>query len=161
MDVLKKNGIVRQNIPMTDKARVFVQSLESNSALPRTGLHNVVTENLMNAAVGAMTLATGVVMYLAHRAEARARSERPDEITVQTLDERLSKLRFLHILSSVGTGATTILSAIYTIARYRPTRTEATLAALLRYLKMRGVIEPDFAAVVSRLRPYRIESLKI
>ena len=33
-------------------------------------------------------------------------------------------------MTMVGTGATAILSAGYTIARYRPTRSEATLAAL-------------------------------
>ena len=60
--------------------------------------------------------------------------EGPGEITTQTLDERLSKLRRLQILSSVGTGATAILSAIdlHDRAFTDPTRTEATLAVLLR-----------------------------
>jgi hypothetical protein len=47
------------------------------------------------------------------------------------------------------------------IFRYNPSNAEASQAALLKYLRLKGVVEDDFVKVLRNLRPYRIKTLKI
>ena len=109
-------------------------------------------------------VSVGIALFLMSmaRSDRREWEENPAEyLTMENIDKRLRKVRDAQMKSGLFAGAIAVFTAVKTIVRYRPSNAEASQAVLLKYLRMKGVVEDDFMAVVKNVRPYRIKTLNI
>ena len=140
----------------------YVKRLSENPFFATSRVHAVVSEARMQLLSGGVAIAFAVFLMGSVRSDRRKREQMPDEyLTMEALDKRIQKVRDVQIKSDLIAGAITVFTAVMTIVAYRPTNTEASQAALLTYLKEKGVVEDDFMAVVKNVRPYRINTLNI
>lgn len=109
-------------------------------------------------------VSVGVALFLMSmaRSDRRQWKENPDAyLTMEKIDERIRKVRDVQMKSDLFAGAIAVFTAVMTIVAYRPSNAEASQAALLKYLRVKGVVEDDFMSVVKNVRPYRIKTLNI
>ena len=140
----------------------FVSELSSNPVFAKSKTHAVVSEARMSLLSGGVTLAFALFLLNMARNDKQRRAEEPEEyMTMEALDKRINKVRDIQIKTDMFSGLALIVGAAMTILRYRPSNVEVSQAALLKYLKLKGVVEDDFVQVLKNVRPYRIKTLKI
>lgn len=140
----------------------FVSDLSSNPVFAKPKTHAVVSEARMSILMGAVTVAFACILLAMAHGDKRRREENPEEyMTMEALDKRVNKVRDIQIKMDMFSGLGVIFGAAMTIFRYKPSNVEASQAALLKYLKLKGVVEDDFVQVLKNVRPYRIRTLKI
>ena len=140
----------------------FLSKLSQNPVFAKLRTHAVVSEARMSLLSGGMTLAFALTLLHMASKEKRQRKEDPGEyMTMEALDKRINKVRDIQIKTDLFSGAAVVISAVMTILKYRPSNVEASQAALLKYLRHKGVVEDDFVQVLKNARPYRIKTLNI
>ena len=140
----------------------FLDRLSENPFFAKPRVHAVVSEARMKLLSGGIAVGFALVLMFVIRSERRMSEKTPDEfLTLEKLDKRIRRVRDVKIKTDLVAGAIAIFTAVRTIVAYRPTSVEASQAALLRYLRLKGVLEDDFMEVVKNVRPYRIKTLGI
>jgi len=140
----------------------FVSDLSANPVFARLKTHAVVSAARMSLLMGAASITFAYFLLTMAREDKRKRKEDPEEyMTMEALDKRINKVRDIQIKTDMFSGLAVVFGAAMTILRYRPSNVEASQAALLKYLRLKGVVEEDFVQVLKNVRPYRIRTLKI
>ena len=140
----------------------FVSELSSNPVFAKPKTHAVVSEARMSLLMGGATVAFACILLAMAHGDKRKREEEPEEyMTMEALDKRINQVRDIQIKTDMFSGLAVIFGAAMTIFLYKPSNVEASQAALLKYLKLKGVVEDDFVQVLKNVRPYRIKTLKI
>lgn len=140
----------------------FVSNLSTNPAFARPKTHTVVSKARMSIISGGVTLAFALTLLAKAHRDKRKRNEEPEEyMTMEAMDKRINKIRDIQIKTDMFSGLSIVIGAAMTILRYKPSNVESSQAALLKYLRIKGVVEDDFIQVLKNVRPYRIKTLKI
>lgn len=140
----------------------FIDDLSQNIFFSRPKTHIVVSGARTKLLSGSLVVGFALFLISMARSERREREEAPDTyLTMEEIDKRIRRVRDVQIKSDLIAGAVTLFTAIMTIVAYRPTNAEASQAALLKYLRLKGVVEDDFMNVIRNMSPYRIKTLKI
>lgn len=134
-------------------AKEFVERLSSNEQLKKS-VHNVVKEGRLNMLVGSVSIAVGIFMFLKDYFTS-------PENTMDDLYSRVSKLRRTQIFSDMFSGVMLVYTGYSLVRQYVPSNNEISVAILVKYLNMKGVLEEDVMKVLGSLKPYRIKNLKI
>lgn len=122
----------------------FISTLER---LPRV---NQITRRAYTSILTALaTMLFTVVSY--QRSETRE-AERSH-------DEQLKHIRRTEFLRSLAKSAIAAASATYIMLTYTPTATETTLAALVRYLKLKNVLDDSFLERIKPFKPHNVHKL--
>ena len=142
--------------------KTYVNNLSQNAFFSKPKVHSVVSEARIKLLSGGIAVGFALLLMSSVRSDKRKREETPElYLTMEELDKRIQKVRDVQIKADLVAGVMTLFTAIMTIVAYRPTNAEATQAALLKYLKEKGIVEDDFMVVMKNVRPYRIKTLKI
>lgn len=131
----------------------FVQSLAQRTDLSHA-VHVVAQKARIDMALGGVTFLLAL-FYLVHE-RTRAPPTNLDEVRA-----RLWELRKRQLFSDMGGAAVVALLAYRVYRSYRPTNSELSTAILIRYLRLKGIVEDDLYEVLKGLKPYRIETLKL
>lgn len=116
----------------------------------------------MSLLMGVASVAFAYILLAMAHEDKRKREEQPEEyMTMEALDKRINKVRDIQIKTDMFSGLAAVFGAVMTILRYKPSNVEASQAALIKYLRLKGVVEDDFVQVLKNVRPYRIRTLKI
>lgn len=142
--------------------KTFVSNLSANSVFAKPTTHSVVSEARMSLLMGVASVAFAYILLAMAHEDKRKREEQPEEyMTMEALDKRINKVRDIQIKTDMFSGLAAVFGAVMTILRYKPSNVEASQAALIKYLRLKGVVEDDFVQVLKNVRPYRIRTLKI
>ena len=140
----------------------YVEGLARSPGFAKPKVHAVVSEALLQLLSGGVAVGFAAYLMLTARAERRERDANPDVyLTPDNLDRRIRKVRDVQIRSDLIAGAITLFAAVMTLMAYRPTNAEVTQAALLKYLRLKGVVGDDFVDVLKNVRPYRIKTVDV
>lgn len=140
----------------------YIQDLSQNPFFARQKTHHVVANARVSILSGVVSVGVALFLMSMARSDRRQWKENPAEyLTTENLDKRIRKVRDVQMKSDLFAGAIAVFTAVMTIVAYRPSNAEASQAALLKYLRLKGVVEDDFMTVVKNVRPYRIKTLNI
>ena len=132
----------------------FVSSLSQNDFFAHPSTPAVVSEARLHLLSGFVTFAFAYSLYRSGRKHGR-------DATLQDLEARIDRVRRIQIRTDLITGALTFGAALWSLVAHRPSHAEATQAALIKYLRLKGVLEEDFVQAIAGVRPHRIETLKM
>lgn len=114
----------------------------------------VVMESRTKMVLGGLTVTTTLFFLVRDRLK-------PPVTGLEEVHLRVWEVRKKQLVSELFTACVAILLAYRVYKSYVPTNVEISNAILIKYLRMKNVLEDDVYSVLKILKPYRVESLKL
>ena len=121
-----------------------------NSKLERLPKVNQITRRAYTSVL--MALATMLFTVVSYKRNEMLEAEKSH-------DEQLKDIRRTEFKRSLAKSAIAAATATYMMLTYTPTATETTLAALLKYLKLKNVIDDSFVERIKAFKPHNVHKL--
>ena len=136
-----------------EQATAFVTTLQGREDLTKQ-FTNVVAQARIDIAVGCLTILAAVYYFVRELYK-----KKPN--TLEATAKRIWNIRRSQLSADFMGGALVLYGGISMIRAYKPSNNEISMAILLKYLNQRGLVEDGLMQVLSNLKPYRIETLKL
>ena len=114
----------------------------------------IASQAKMEMAVGGLTLLVCLVYYVRERSQ-------PPVTALEEVRDRIWDVRRKQLFADMSTACIALLFAYQMYARYTPTNSEVSTAILIKYLRLKNVLDPQVYDVLKGLKPYRMETLKL
>ena len=131
----------------------FVKALQSRKDFTeRKSL--VASEARTNMLIGGFTILISLWFLVKDRLK-------PPVSELKEVHLRVWEVRKKQLMSDLFTGGVTLFLAYRVYRSYVPTNSEVSNAILIKYLRLKQVIDEDLYSVLKDLKPYRIEALNL
>lgn len=132
----------------------FANAILNNPNLSRE-ITNVKKRALFMVAQGIVTVLLGIALTV------QIHLKNSMVLTNKQISDRLSKSVFFTRLNMIASGGILLFNAFSLLFRYKPSNTEVSLAVLIKYLRLEGIIKTDVYEALKKFKPYRVHTLKI
>lgn len=137
-----------------DDRNSFVTGLVERRSEFEKRRNTVMVESRTKMVLGGLTVSATLFFLVKDRLK-------PPVTDLEEVHLRVWEVRRKQLFSELFTACLAIFFAYRVYKSYVPTNVEISNAILIKYLRMKNIIEDDIYSVLKVLKPYRVESLKL